>query len=189
MSQVYSATTVAKAPVSLKEARSYLKIPDSVETDDDLIVLFVKAATEFAEKYTRRDFRAKTWLLKVDEFEDRIELRRDDVDAITKIEHLVSTVLTTVATTIYYLKLGTQAAEVLLLDGQAWPTDTDVREQVVEITFTTQAHASVDQARIGILRHVAFLYENRGDCDPKTGNAAELSGATFLYDQIRVSRV
>ena len=43
---------------------------------------------------------------------------------------------------------------------------------------------------VEILRHVAYLYENRGDCDPSSAaSSAKLSGATFLYDPFRVARI
>jgi len=191
--QLYSLTTPGTIPVSLATAKSWLKV--DADADDQLLTLLLKVATEYAESYTRRDFRANTWTLLQDAFADRILLRRDPVASITSVGRLVSGSYSSVSASVYYLKRGQQASEVLLVSGEDWPSDEDDREHAIQVVFATQAHRSVDQARLGILRHVAWLYENRGDCDPASGDAgvigrgALLSGATSIYDQFRVSRV
>lgn len=186
MGQFYEATARGAPPVKLEDAKVHLKL-EHTDADDDLLTLILKVATEFAEGYTAQEIRVNTWKLLVDEFEDRILLRRNPVDAITSVKHLVDTVLTLVASSTYYLKKGVQSSEILLASGEAWPTDTDDRDQAVEIIFTTVAIAKLDVVRLGILRHVAHLYENRGDCD--SAESARKSGATLLYDQVRISRV
>ena len=181
----------ARCPVDVATAKSYLRV--STTADDTLIQLFLDGATDYAQKYTGREFRVNRWSLFLDDFPARICLRRDPVDSIVTITRLVSGVATTVSAAVYYLKRSTQFTEVLLNDGQEWPADQDDIEHTIEVNFQTDVHRCVDQVRLGILRHVAFMYENRGDCDP-TGigvdhDAAVQSGATKLYDQIRISRV
>ena len=188
----YELTTSGTVPVTLTVAKSYLRIPETVEVDDDLVTLFLVSAADFAEQYTRRELRANTWTLFLDEFPVRIPLFRDPVDTITSVKYLNDADtpdIITVAASVYYLKNNVQASEVLLLPDQEWPVDVNEQEGTVEIEFVTEAHRNLDQMKNGILRHVAFLYENRGDCDPGKGDAAKLSGATDLYDQIRVVRV
>ncbi len=201
MSHHYTLTTPGTVPVDLTVLKSYLKL--TTEADDELLVLLLKSASEFAEKYTRRDLRPNTWTLLIDAFADRIVLRRDPVASITTVKYLDDTsptpVQQTVANTVYYLKKGVQVSEILLQPDEEYPDgSTDAltvneREHSIEIVFVTEAHRCLDQARLGIMRHSAFLYENRGDCDPhlagSVGDAAELSGASKLYDQLRVSRV
>lgn len=202
MSQFYELTTQGTIPVLLDEAKAHLKIPLTNSDDDELLILLLEAAAEVAEKYTRRDLRANTWTLFLDEFPTRICLRRDPVASIASIKFLDDSptpIQQTVATTVYYLKKGVQASEVLLQPDQEWPdgstpaTTVNEREHSIEVAFVTEAHACLEQAKVAILRHVAFLYENRGDCDPTVagaiGDALNLSGAAMLLDQIRVSRV
>ncbi len=193
MSQFYERTKKADSPVELADVKSYLKLPSAAGPDDTLIQLLIDSATDYAEKYTTRDLRKNRWKVLIDVFTDRICLRRDPINSITLIQRQVSGVLTPVATTVYYLKNNTQFSEVLLQDGEDWPTDVDEREHAIEITFQTKAHRCLDQVTNGIYRHVSFLYENRGDCDPTglgvTTDAAVQSGATKLYDQVRISRV
>jgi len=155
--------------------------------DDAMINLLIDSATEFGEKYTGREFRANTWKLLLDLFGDRITLNRNPVASIATVKHLVSDSLVTVASSVYYLKDGVQCAEILLKENQAWPTDTDDREQAIEIIFVTEAYRSDKNIDIAILEHVAFMYSNRGDCTVK--DSAKSSGATSFYDQFRISRV
>lgn len=190
--QLYSLTTAGTVPVTVSLLKSWLKLEGSAE--DELLTLLLKVATEWAESYCRRDFRVNVWTLLQDEFEDRILLRRDPVVSVTSVSRLVAGVFTAVPVATYYLKKGPQVGEVLLASGEAWPDDEDDREHAIQVVFTSGPHRRTDQAKLGILRHAAWLYEHRGDCDPLSGgdalgDGARQSGATAIYDQIRVSRV
>lgn len=183
---VYNRISVEASPVSLSVMKAYLKI--TTTADDALIQSMINAATEWGEKYTARDFRAITWDLLLDRFADRIELRRDPVASITTVKHLVSGSLVTVPNTVYYLKKLVQSSEILLNEDQEWPTDTDDREQVIEIQFVTEGFFCQESIIDAIERHVAFWYRNRGDC-PDVKGSAEKAGVTIIYDQFRISRV
>jgi uncharacterized phiE125 gp8 family phage protein len=193
MSQVYVRTEEGKPPVKVDEARGHMRLHS--EDDDDLISQLILTASDAVESYARRDFRENTYELLLDEFADRICLRRDVVASITSITRLVDGEEATVADTVYYLIRGVQASEILLQSGQTWPTDTDDREQAIKVTFVTEAHTRLESAKSAILRLVAHLYENRGDCAVITsGGTAALdvvraSGAGAILDQFRVSRV
>jgi uncharacterized phiE125 gp8 family phage protein len=185
VSQLYEATERGDIPVDVDKVKGHLKIEH--DRDDELIGRLMNVAVEFAEAYTARELRANTWKLLVDEFEDRILLRRHPVSSITSVKHLVDDVWVTVSSSDYYLKKGVQSAEVLLVNDAAWPTDTDEREHAVEVVFVTAPLEQIDLIVDGIHRHVAHLYENRGDCDAK--KSAKESGATTLYDPFRIPRV
>ncbi len=184
--KVYKRVSVAASPVDLATMKSYLKI--TTTTDDTLIQSMIDAATEWGEKYTGRDFRAITWDLLLDKFTDRIELRRDPVASITKVERLVSGSLVAVASTVFYLKKLVQSSEILLNEDKEWPTDADNREQVVQIQFVTEGFQCQDSIIDAIERIVAFWYRNRGDCRDSR-EAARQTGATIILDQFRISRV
>jgi len=193
--QFYELTRKANSPVDLAEMKSYLKIPTSVTLDDDLLSTLIDIATDYAEKYTGRDVRANRWTLFLDEFPSRICLRRDRVNKIISITRLVSTVATAVTASTYYIKRATQVSEILLMDGEDWPTDQDIIEHSIEVLFQTEANPLHQEGILGgIFKHVAFMYENRGDCPPPLGigsstDAAVSSGATMLYDYARIARV
>jgi uncharacterized phiE125 gp8 family phage protein len=190
MTQFYNLKTEAASPIDLATAKAYLKVTST--SDDTLIQILIDAVTQWGEKYTTRDFRAKTWELFIDAFADRIEMRRSPVDTIDTVTRLVLGTPTAVAAAVFYLKKGTQFSEVLLNDGQEWPTDVDEREQAIEIEFSTVAFACLDSIKDAILLHLAHVYTNRGDCgfdSDAVMNAAAQSGATIIYNQIRISRV
>lgn len=121
---------------------------------------------------------------------DRIELKRDPVNFSVPvvITHLVDATPVVVPAADYYLKKYAQSSEILLFDDKDWPTNTDNREQAIEITFTTKAYRCIEEIKCAIMLHVTNLYTNRGDC-PDSAKAAEESGATMKYDQFRISRV
>jgi uncharacterized phiE125 gp8 family phage protein len=196
-SQVYQLTEAGTPPVTVEELKGYLKLPET-DADDALLATILKAATEVAESYTRRSFRVSTWTLTLDEFCDRITLRRDPVTEITSITRLVAAVAVAVSAAVYYLKKGVQTSEVLLALDQDWPDDVDEREGAIVVTFKTGPHKRVASAKDAILRLAAYLYENRGDCGDLSAvgfgttvstDAIKASGAHVILDQLRVSRV
>ncbi len=188
MTDVYKIGPVAPeaSPLLLTVAKDFMKVTSS--TDDVLIQSMIDACTEWGEKYTGRDFRVKTWTLFIDCFPVRIKLRRDPVESVTTVKHLVSDSLVTVDNTIYYLKKLTQFSEILLVDGKDWPDDTDIREQAIEIEFKTESFFCKNEILEALKRHVSFLYSNRGDCSCD-GTSADSAGVSFIYDQFRISRV
>jgi len=194
MTEFYELTTPGTVPVSLADMKAYMKV--TALSDDVLITSMLAAATRWGENYTGREFRANVFTLLLDSFTDRLCLRRAPVDTIISIKHLVAATLTTVAASVYYLKANTQFSEILLNEDQAWPTDTDSREQAIEVIFVTKTYPDIESIATAIKRHVAYWYSNRGDCGSSggakgcsCGDAAQASGATIVYDQFRISRV
>lgn len=190
MFKLYTRTNSGPVPVKLEGVgglKEYLKIDNAA--DDDLLSQLAEVATDFAEQYTRRDIRANTWTLQLDSFSPaRICLRRDPIASITSITYLDDAdAPQTVASSVYFLKKGVQRSEIILLPDQEWPSLVTDQEQHITVTFVTAAHWKLDQAKLGIKQMVAFLYENRGDCDAR--EAAKQSGATQLWDLMKIARV
>lgn len=185
MSDLYTRTSISKNPVLLNDVKSYLKNPPS--SDDTLIQILIDGCIEYGESYTRRDFRINTWQLLIDDFKDRILLRRNPINTILSVKYLVNDILLTVPISIYYLKKGVQSSEILLKKNQSWPTDLDEIEHGIEIIFTTTAYRDLNIIKDALYRHIAHLYTNRGDCDVKS--ASNISGASIIYDQFRVARI
>lgn len=184
----YEVTTTGDLALSLEEeVKPYLKVTS--EDDDNLIQVMISAVQQWAEGYMGVDLRARTWTLFLDEFTDRICLRRSPVASIITVKYTLATVLTTIVSTTYYLKKGVQFSEILLEDDQSWPTDGDetVKEATIQIEFVTEIPEKIDNFKLGMLKHIAHLYQNRGDFDMK--HSAIASGATKFYDQKQIVRV
>ncbi len=191
--QLYDLTSQGKSPVKLADVKEYLGFgKNTTNCNDELIQTLIDSCTAWGEGYTAREFTANTYDLFLDCFEDRISLRRNPIDAIDTVKYLVSAALVTVASSVYYLKSGVQISEVLLQDGQEWPTDGDTIEHLIQITFTTKAinARKLSMAKNAIMRHVIYMFENRGDCSD-CGSCAgkDQAGATPIYDLLRIARI
>ena len=190
--KVTVAPPAANLPVTLGTVKSYLKITSTA--DDDLIKIFINAATEFAEGFTRRDFITRTYETFRDFFSDSVsegyytfgenpvlgsagiknsgnvgfELRRSPLQSVEQIEYFSGGSLSTVTASTYYNTVETDYSEVLTVDGADWPDDADRRLQAIKITFKTGFGDSNNDMPAwvteGILQHVASMWANRGDC-------------------------
>lgn len=188
----YNVTVPVDVPaVTLDNVKSHLKITSSSE--DVLLTIYLNAAIDFAEKFTRRDFITRTYETFRDFFPGMsegyyqfgqnqalgslnigggnvgFEIRRSPLQSIEKIEYLVSDVLTLVDSSIYYNTLEADYSEVLTKESGDWPEDADSRLQAITITFKSgfgdEATDMPAWVTEGILQHVAEMYSNRGDCD------------------------
>jgi len=175
-------------PVTLAEAKAHLKVSDA--TDDTLITSLIKAATDYAEKYTGRDLINRTYQTYRDDFCDSLELRRAPISSVSAVEYLVAGVWTAVASTVWQLNFGNDYRRLSLKVGQIWPTNQDAQEQAVRVTFVAGYGAATtdvpEEFRQGILQHVLALYENRGDC---ADEVALPPGAAALYDMYRIRSI
>lgn len=180
--QYYETVTLGKPPVSLQTMKDCLKV--TIGQEDDYITTMLEASTLVAEKKLHgRQIRANQYFLFFDEFVDRTLLSRDPVDSSVQVvvERLVNSVFVAVATTVYYIKPSTQFSEILLFANKEWPTDEDDIEHAIRVTFTTKVHECLPVAIAAIKRHVTFMHENRGDCDPVSAEESfKASGAEGL---------
>lgn len=164
VNDVYRQTNKVSATIiTLEEMKLYLK----VDTDDEdaLITAMISAATLAAEKYMKRDLLETTYQNYRDCIEQDLTLRRAGFASLESFE---------------YLKNGSyselDSSKIKLADygiyGRLWEVSLtenyDVHPQAIKITFKTGFGASgsdiPDDIILGIKAHVAFLYENRGDC-------------------------
>jgi uncharacterized phiE125 gp8 family phage protein len=182
----YEELTATKCPVTLEQAKKYLKMED-ISKDDSLLSSLIKVATRWGEQYTGRDFHEKTMRLLIDDFSSRIHIDQIKVDSITSVKHLVSDVLTLIDSTTYYLKNNFSNADVVLAYGKSWPANTDIKEHAIEVLYSTKKSIPEDTMEIGILQHVAYLYYNRGECS--TESAGFKSGASSTYDPYKIVQI
>lgn len=185
-SAFYELSVAGDSPITLAAAKSFLKV--TATADDDLITSIIDAVLLYAESYTGREFRANTWIAYFDYFFDRIRLHRFPVDTITSVEHEVDDSDVAVDSDVYYLKRQPSAYYIIKNTDKDWPSDTDDREQAVKITLVTKADEKTSMAVNAMLRQIAFMYRNRGDCGAGK-SAADASGATALYNCLRIPRV
>ena len=177
------ATAPASEPITVAEAKSHLRV--DISTDDTLIGVYITAARQVVETYTRRQLVEATWDLWLDRFPSGNEfvthggailpdLRGDKcghillplppVSAVSFVKYYdTADTLTTLATTSYQSALQGEPARVLPAYGMNWPTTRD-RAEAVNVRFVAgygAAAAVPESAKQAIKLLVGHFYENR----------------------------
>ena len=188
-------------PLTVNEVKEHLRLDIDDKTQDALLKVLIRAATDYAEKYTKKDFITRTYETLRDSFTDSLEIRRSPLQSVTKVEYLQDGSFVTVSADIYFATNSNTFSRLTLKAGQAWPTDIDLQEQSVKITFKSgygNTLSSVpDSLREGIMQHIAAMYENRGDCNDGRVSGGIFAGAQkflpvdaqLIYDMYRVRSI
>ena len=194
-------TAPSALPLSLAETRTHLRITDSCE--DTYIKLLIQTVRDFFEIFTNRTLINTTYKGFLDQFpgtfvypygyccEDGILIRKSKVSSITSIKYLLDSVLTTWDNSNYYVSESNMYPNIFLEDGKSYPT-TDDRIQAIEIIFVAGYGATntdiPSDIKMALLNHIAFLYENRGDCGGD--GTCELPCATkTIYNKYRIRSI
>lgn len=178
----------AVLPLDITFVRNYLKI-DTAD-DDDLIMLLIGAATDFAEMYTRRTFISTRYQTYRNCFPSGccgIQLQQSPFLGIDEFAYLnTENVWTDVDPTIYYVTDEPAYVSILLDDGKSYPSYSMIsrRRQAIQILFRAGYGLSPDDVPLDIkdalLQLIADMYVNRGDCTPTSRRAASCSCSSFL---------
>ena len=121
----YSLVTGAGSilPVNLPDVKNWLKVPNTVAVDDNLIASVIKSASSTFEKITGRDLINKTYKTYLDSFpcvdglnyytgvsslapkynDNGIVLRKSKLQSITSIQYYLNGVLTAFSSANYYI--------------------------------------------------------------------------------------
>ena len=193
-------TAPVKLPLTLAETRLHLRLP--VGSEEDYLTLLVDSARDFFERHTNRILINTSLKAFLDQFpatpyffngncvceENGLLIKRATVSSITTIKYYIDDVLTTWTNTNYSLQNVQTFPLVLLTEDSSYPT-TDSKNQAVEIIFVAGYGANEtdipSDIRLALLNHVAFLYENRGDCGDDGGNLPCIVKKTYEKYRIR----
>ena len=188
-------------PLTVNEVKEHLRLDIDDKTQDALLKVLIRAATDYAEKYTKKDFITRTYETLRDSFADSLEIRRSPLQSVTTVEYLQDGSFVTVSTDVYFVTSSNTFAHLALKENQTWPTGEDLQEQSVKITFKTgygNTLSSVpDSLREGLLQHIAAMYENRGDCNEGRVSGGSIGSAQkflpidaqLIYDQFRIRSI
>ena len=171
-------------PVDFLEVKDYLKLDDN--TDERTLRILVAAARDLAESYMGRSLTSQTLKLSLDGFNEMsdplweglrqgpdlafykrfVKLPRSPVASVTTvITYDDSDTATTMASSKYYVDTVGEPGRVVLRNGESWPTALRVAN-AVEGTYVagyTNPSSIPEAIKEGLLAHVAFMFENRGD--------------------------
>lgn len=184
MSGLVIHTEPASEPITLAEAKAYLRIDSS--GDDALINSLIVAARKLCEEHMQRAIITQTLQLFIDTTEEidqplwegmrtgpylnyhknYIDLPMPTVTAVTHIKtYDDSDSSTTFASSNYYLDNARQPARVVLRTGSTFPTALRVAN-AIEVKYVTgyaNANSVPAPIKFSIYQVLTYLYEHRGD--------------------------
>ena len=204
-------TAPAAEPVTTSTAKSFLKV--DVSTDDTLIDTMIAAARGLVEEATGRRLITQTLVGYLDKVPGSLEhawwdgMRegpvgllnnasiRIPVGPVQSITHVKvydsAGVATTASGSTYYLATkGYGEAEIVLFDGQTWPTVTPRQANALEVRFVAgygAAGSNVPSALVlATLNLVAWMYEHRGEDITLDTMPANVKSALAPYRNLRL---
>ena len=184
MSGLQVTTPPVQEPVSLQEAKEYLRVDDS--TDERIVRPFIETARRVAEEHLGRTLMTTTYSLFVDGYDELadplwegtrtgpylnyyknyINLPKCPIQSVTSVSTFDdSDNETTMAASRYYVDNVREPSGIVLRQGETFPTALRVANaiKVVYVAGYSNAYAVPEPVRMGMLQHIAFLYEHRGD--------------------------
>ena len=169
--------------ISLADMKLYLKVDGSDE--DDLISALIDAAVKTAEIEMNRDLLETNWIRYSDTIEQDLTLRRGKILEFDSIEYLKSSVYKEVDSSDYEVASGSIYAEIWRVEI---PESYDENPHAIKISFKTGFGASGSSIPadiiVAIKAHVAYLFENRGDCSD--GNARLPITSKIIYQNNQI---
>ena len=184
MSGLVVTTAPTGETLTESEIRNYLRVDDSAELAT--LQMLRKAARRFFENYTGRSVLTQVLTLSIDgtnSVNDPVYegiYNRPDIDfyknyivlpspPVQSVAHIKTydddDTATTFASSKYYLDSIRNPARVILRTGETWPTALRVANSI-EIKYTAgygAASAVPEDIKVGMLMHIAYMYDQRGD--------------------------
>lgn len=149
--------------ISLDDMKLYLKVDD--DADDDLITALINAAVVVAERVMNRDLLTATYIRYSDTISQDLTLRRGGFYELDDIEYMVDGSYNSVDSDDYEAATDGIFAELWRVNIDE---SYDEHPQAIKITFKAGYGATATDIPDDIINalkaHVAFMYENRGDC-------------------------
>lgn len=184
MAGIKVTTEPTAEPLSLQEVKEYLRVDDA--TDERVVQPLIIAARQFAEEHMNRALMQQTFTLMLDAVIDQdqplyegmrtapdlnyyknyIVLPKSPVQSVTSVKTFDdSDTATTMASTKYYVDTQREPARIVLRTGETFPTALRVANaiEVIYVAGYTSAFAIPEPIRLGMLQHIAYMYEHRGD--------------------------
>lgn len=157
-------------PVSLTVAKAYLSIAVLDTSNDALITSLLKAARDFFEGLTNRSLTEITYKTYRDNFRNRcFEIRKKPLISVTSVKYYdEDDTLQTINNANYYTQFTSGYSFIVFKDNFSIPSLSDDIGWPIEIIFksgyTNSADNLPEDIANGLKAHVAYMFENRGDC-------------------------
>ncbi len=185
MAGIRVTTAPSVEPVALSTAKAYLRISGTGE--DALISTMIEAARSFCEEFLGRALITQTITFTLDAtsevdstlwegtrtgphinfYKDFISLPRPEIQSVTSVKTFADdNSETTFSASKYYVDISRDPGRIVLLTGETWPTALRVANaiEVVYVAGYGNAPSAIPAPiRMGMMQHIAYLYDQRGD--------------------------
>lgn len=156
-------SAAATTPVSLTEAKLFLKMDDITE-DDTLITILIGAAVQQVETAIGRCLINQTWTQTFTDWNDSLVLYRSKVSSISSVKYYdADGVLQTLSSSVYEVD-GLEPSTIRLKQDQDWPVH-DGRNDGIQVVYIAGYGASAsyvpESLKVLVLIVLSWLYENR----------------------------
>ena len=154
-------TAPASTPVSLAEAKAWLRVDDAAE--NDLITALIAAATGMIEQITGLAIMEQTWELVLDSFADSILLPKGPVSAITWVKYIdPDSVEQTLGASNYALDAVSDPQWLVRAADASWPAiASGINNVTIRFTAGVSVAADLASLKTAILMLVAHWHGNR----------------------------
>jgi len=195
-------------PLSLNEAKAFLRLDDDDTAADALVMALLRAAVRHAETFTGRALITQSWRLSLDHWPRRslidarlwegvregadlvaarnfIEIPRPPLQSVTALQTFdAADAAAAVAPTVYFVDTASEPGRVGLRFGQVWPSVTLRPHSGIQITFVAgygdDANGVPDDILAGLRLLLAHFHENRAVCDRATDIAVPMTAKEVL---------
>ena len=184
MSGLEVKTEPTQEPVTLQEVKEYLRVEDS--TDERNIRPLIETARRFSEEHLGRALVSTTYTQYYDCYDDMSDplwegtrtgpyinyyknylvLGKGPVSSVTHVKtYDDDDTATTMASSKYYVDKAREPSRIVLRTGETFPTSLRVANgiEVEYVAGYSSIYSIPEPIRMGILQHIAHLYEHRGD--------------------------
>ena len=168
MTTLVLTTPPTELPVTIAEAKDWLRLPHSETEDDAQIDRLIRQAVNVYERHTGVALITQTWKQYQDGFGTEIQLKRGPVQSVTQIDYIDTDGNSqTLNSAVYQTNLVPQPpdnAAIKVADGQSWPSIRSTDYNPVTVTFVAgygdDFNDVAPERHTAILSLVAHLYNN-----------------------------
>ena len=175
------ATQPTELAVTLTDVKTHLRISLLDVSQDSYLTFLIKAATLVAEKITKRILITKEFTTYRNELFPLIQLRQSKFQSLTSFKYLSNGSYLSINSALFTTFISSDYSTIVLNDNSEYP-DADNSYHAAQIIF--KAGYGIDNTyipsdlKMALLNHIAYLYENRGDCDMDVTNDDVIMNAT-----------